>query len=79
MAQDVAYVSLMNRGVYLRQIIASLLAGNEFYKKSTTASLGEISFFLQELPMTTSLRNVNLVGRSSASTTRTHIRVSTEG
>ena len=31
-------VSLMSRGNYLRNIIASLLASNQFYKKSTTGS-----------------------------------------
>jgi hypothetical protein len=30
----------MDQGIYLRQIVASLLAGNEFFKKATTAPAG---------------------------------------
>ena len=37
-AESALYVQLMNEGIYLRQIIASLLAGNEFYTNVTTAS-----------------------------------------
>ncbi len=36
--ESATYVTLMDQGVYLRQIVASLLAGNEFYKEVTTAS-----------------------------------------
>lgn len=36
--ETATYVTLMDQGVYLRQIVASLLAGNEFYKEVTTAS-----------------------------------------
>jgi autotransporter-associated beta strand protein len=36
-AESVFYVQLMDQGVFLRQIVASLLAGNEFFKKATTA------------------------------------------
>jgi hypothetical protein len=35
-AEEGNFVALMSRGTYLRNIIASLLAGNEFYKNSTT-------------------------------------------
>ncbi len=35
--QVVAYVGLMNDGVYLRTIVASLLAGSEFYNNATAA------------------------------------------
>jgi len=36
--ESVVYGELIDQGIYLRQIIASLLAGNEFYKKATTSS-----------------------------------------
>jgi len=36
--ESLFYGELMDQGIYLRQIIASLLAGNEFYKKATTSS-----------------------------------------
>ncbi len=35
-AEEGNFVALMSRGNFLRNIIASLLAGNEFYKNSTT-------------------------------------------
>ncbi len=35
-AEEGNFVALMSRGNYLRNLIASLLAGNEFYKNSTT-------------------------------------------
>jgi hypothetical protein len=40
--QIVAYVGLMNDGIYLRTIVASLLASSEFYNNAT-ASLTALS------------------------------------
>jgi trimeric autotransporter adhesin len=37
-AENVAYVQLMDQGILLRQIIASLLAGAEFFKNSTSTT-----------------------------------------
>ena len=36
--ENIAGVEQMDQGIYLRTIIASLLAGNEFYSKATTGS-----------------------------------------
>jgi len=36
--ETAVYVQLMDQGIYLRQIVASLLAGNEFYTKVTTTT-----------------------------------------
>jgi hypothetical protein len=38
--EQICYVQQMDQGIYLRQIVASLLAGNEFFKKATTAPAG---------------------------------------